>query len=121
MFNENSDNNEYQDQSINCKKYLFVAVLIIFIIVAVLVFAVKYYNNQTNQTADSGSQEENSSQKEFAPDNNSVDLNNNSRADKNLNKNNELNNNKSAEEECLGGLCAGTGTYGDGSRQRRSI
>ncbi|MCK4554224.1 hypothetical protein KAU19_04650 [Candidatus Parcubacteria bacterium] len=42
MLNENSSNNEYQNQSINYKKYLFIGILIILIIIF-LVFIVKYY------------------------------------------------------------------------------
>lgn len=106
MFNENSDNNKYQDQSVNYKKYLFMGVLIILIIIA-LAFAVKYYN-QTNQPNNSDSQEGNLNQKEFMIENNSADLNNkDNRADENLNKNNELNNNEQAEEECAAGQCTG--------------
>ena len=109
MFNENSNNNKYQEHGVNYKKYLFTAVFIILIIIA-LAFVIEYYNGQKDQPANLGSQEENSGQKESMLENNNTDLNNkNNKVDKNLNKNNKLNNNNQAEEECLNGLCAEDG------------
>ena len=108
MFDENSDDNKYQEQSVNRKKYLFVGIFVILIIVA-LAFVVEYYNDWTNQPANSNSQEENSDQKESIIEDSPSIPSESPSGDSDGAKNNKLNNNEQEEKECANGICAGAG------------